>query len=548
QPVEEKPVVDLVEELEKLRGEGLITAEEAEWLKAVYEEFGLLPYDALRFLRSKSLQERIEILGKARLDITRVRESWLLEQAPKREGVENEREGELKPPASFVARYLAEKAIELGLVEPVIVQLGSELEYALKVGKWLYSENELKMVARALAKSAEPHYVIRQIYPMLLEEIQGRARGLPRERINPEHLLNLENGVLDLEWLTFTQIDDVVFTYELPAVDPLFLQRLKRGEVTEEYFAMQAFYQVIRKHYAKEEWEKLKYVLGATITLRTLKLIAIIVGERNTRKSFLNGLLRSALRKLVEPMSLRQVLNENNRFSLSHAIFARTLVAAEAARTIIECAETLKRLTGGDPIVIDRKFRNPVIREEDYKVIIFSNELPRFKRVDDALLDRIVIIQTENPRRPDAEELALEERARKNLGAFMEFILWCYWQLRGNNFSVPTKGDPIYAKMLHEALSNVTLFLRELESGLELNGRKYSVFFTAGARTEAAQLYDIYLEWCHSRKESPEGRNNFYQYVGEVWAKHGVIKLRGERGIEFRGLHIVEKSMADGEL
>lgn len=527
-------VRDYLKELEELEANGVISFEERKWVEEVLKVFTVDP-SLLVGWSSKPLPERLKVLGSLKLNVGRVWERWVEER-----GLDPEKAAGKLPPPGYVAEHVAEAVTRLRLLEPVVAWLGEVSELCVRVRSRLHYEEDFSRCVEKLALSGLPWYTSQQLLPSLYVALRARAKPLPRGLVNPVRLLNCENGVVELETLTFHESVDYVFTYELPPVDPTFLRELREGRVSEAYFVAKPFYAVVRKHYSEGEWLKLKRVLGAVLIPRTMKLIAIIVGPKDTRKTFLYSLLKKTLGGLVAAVRLRDLAE--NRFALQHAIGARALVASEEAQTVVRYIEKLKSVSGGDPQPVDRKFKPPTTMEDNpLKVLIFTNEIPVFKRWDDSFVDRLVIINTENPEKPSPEEQRSIEEALRRRGDFLEFLLYCYWDLVRSDYEIPEKGSEKYVEILLRAQSNVFAFAEELLEGeVALDGRGVQVLFGRGYSTEGGVLYDIYSEWCRQRGEEPENRNTFYQLIEEALSERGVVKQYA-RKVMFRGIKVIAR-------
>ncbi|MEM4847879.1 MAG: hypothetical protein QW794_09005 [Thermosphaera sp.] len=538
--LEQLQTVDYVKELDLMLVEGVIDAATYNRLKRIVDIFRIDPKELIDWERRK-MDERLEVLKKARVNLSLLRERWIRDREIDVEKVvANGRQP--KPTPSYVAMCLADWAVETQLVKPVRVIWDREsVEEGVRAGRLIYGGDHLKSAAFALARAAEPEYTAQQLVTGVLIELKARAENIPRERVNPPHLLNTESGVIDLRDLTVCD-GDYVFTYELPGVNLKLLEYLKRGEVGEEYFADKPFYKVIRKHYSDEEWEKLCDCLGALLLPETAKLVAIIEGPTDTRKTVLLSLMKEALGGLVAVVRLRQL--QENRFALQHTLGARALVSSEEAQTIVRNIDIIKSVSGGDPLYVDRKFLPAVERERNpLKVYIFANGLPRFKEYDEALVGRLVIVQTENPQPPDDSEKEMIREALRDRRSFIEFLLYCYSRVRQKGY-IKGQGSEEYISMILESESNVYTFARELKEGrVELDGYVIHAVFDKKAETVGTKAYEAYLLWCRERGEKAVGRNTFYDHFTSA---AGVVRVTRNKTVVLRGvgIYVIDKAQA----
>ena len=417
-------------------------------------------------------------------------------------------------------------------------------EYGIVVGRRFLGEDELKRALRTFLRAAldGTEWAESQVFNPALEEVKAHPRGADVFTVNPPRYLNTRGCAIDLETLECLDGEEpaelgAVFTYELPEVPREFLEALREGRVSEDYFKGMAFYRVLRPFYEDGEWAKLEDALGAILVPRTMRLWTIVVGEPGTHKTYLNKLIRTALDRLAAPVSMNALLT--NRFALEHAVAARALLTEEV-KGMIENTELLKALVGGAPLPVDRKNKPIVVLENNaFKLWSFTNDLPILQELDDALLERIQVIFTREPEPgelpPDIDRLRDEALARP--GEFLEFILYCYWRLmkrarETGELHVEGAGAEEVAELLAERQNNALRFLREyMGKGLLEVDPQGSVSGT--------ELYAEYKAWCLRNGERPVGMAAFYSTV-ERELRKDVRRVRDRRrgSVVFRGLRL----------
>ncbi|MGC8567498.1 MAG: DUF5906 domain-containing protein [Caldisphaera sp.] len=435
---------------------------------------------------------------------------------------------------SEMAKKLAEVFVKARLFVPAVARFdgeptyGSTLEYGFITGRLFKDEEELKRVLRIYLSRAAPSYSVIQLFNTALEQLKSYGNDV-FGKINPLQYVNHENCAVDLNNLECTNTG--YFTYEFPPIDLQFLKKLKNGEIKEDYFKDKAFYKIIRNHYKQREWKKLLDALGAILTPFSLRLITIVKGDKNTRKTFLMNLLTTHLSSFVSPINL--TLLQNNRFGLQHALSARLLVSSEEKGTIIHNVEYIKSLIGGDNMPIDIKFKPPVtLKENPFKMMIFTNDLPVFKNKDEALIDRIQIIYTTNSSERTNKEIELMREATNDRKSFIEFIYWCYWRLKNKEYKIVGKGTEEVYYALVEAESSAYKFFKEKQDILIVK---------EGAMTKGTELYDKYTKWCAEKKEKAVGRNTFYDNIIAFYGDKGVVKTQKNRTeVWFRNLNLTK--------
>ncbi|MEZ0346456.1 MAG: DUF5906 domain-containing protein [Infirmifilum sp.] len=541
----ERDVIELQKELENIKDiYGAEVMNRVERVLNVLRLDGQLDIKSIMLTLAEwdklSIEERISFFEKirGRLDVKKLAK-WYAQHDNKYAESLNKAEEEGRdpplPPPSVVAVYLA---TNFNLFKPAFAKIGVEPEYGLIVGRRFYDKEWLNQAARAISTLGDPILPSPRVFPPLLEALKSYAVMITNDKINSKKYLNLKNGAIELETLTLQEkLEDYIFTYELPSIEPEFIRDLREGRIDENYFATSDFYVEIRPHYSDKEWEKLKAVLGAILVPKPLKLIAIIAGEGDTRKTFLFTLIKRTLGKQAGAIDLSEM--QQNRFALMNLIEARAVLTSEESRTVIKTINKLKRISGGDPLFIDRKFKPPVEMEDNpLKIYIFTNELPAIKEVDKPFLERLVIIQPQDPQPPGPEEMRRIERALEKTSDFLKFLLYCYWDLKRKGEVIPGKGSAEYESMLIRAQNNIYAFF----DWLSTEDSDYSITFGPGLKTPASEFYDAYLIFCQKKGQQPMGRNTVYAYIDSILAEHGVIKTRDSSGIIFKGVKLNKKS------
>ena len=448
------------------------------------------------------------------------------------------------PRPAKVAALLADVFTALFKVAAVRIARDSP-EYGIVVGRRFLGEDELKRALRTFLRAAldGTEWAESQLFGSALEEVKAHPRGADVFAVNPPRYLNTSGCAIDLETLECLDGEEpaelgAVFTYELPEVPREFLEALREGRVSEDYFKGMAFYRVLRPFYEDGEWAKLEDALGAILVPRTMRLWTIVVGEPGTHKTYLGKLMRAALGGLAAPVSMSALLT--NRFALEHAVGARALLTEEV-RGMIENTELLKALVGGAPLPVDRKNKPIVVLENNaFKLWSFTNDLPIVRELDDALLERIQVIFTRVPEPgelpPDIDRLRDEALARP--GEFLEFVLYCYWRLikrarETGELRVEGAGAEEVAELLIERQNNVLRFLREyVGQGLLAVDPQGSV--------RGTELYAEYQAWCARSGERPVGMALFYSTVEQRLRAEGVRRVmdRSHGVVVFRGLRL----------
>ncbi|RSN72431.1 DUF5906 domain-containing protein [Candidatus Methanodesulfokora washburnensis] len=285
------------------------------------------------------------------------------------------------------------------------------------------------LILYGISDSPEMHIVISTV----LKEIGAQAEEIGIYDINPPDLLPLNNGkVLDMNDLKVKYVEGKYFTKtHVFYPSESFLKAIEEERIDESYFENEGWYRIIRQEYDDENWERLKLCLGTILAGKnTDEKINIIKGDPRTRKTtLLFKLIKPALGSFSVSGSLKLITGKDNRFSLQHALGAKVMLTSEAGDVIVRDIEMLKRITGGDTVYVDVKHKSP--RQQDMYLCMFiaTNEMPRFPRLtDEALLNRINIVETINPHNWTEEEKKLMDEV--NIASFLEFVIYCTYLVK----------------------------------------------------------------------------------------------------------------------
>jgi len=366
----------------------------------------------------------------------------------------------------------------------------------------------------------------------LISEVESRvmskARHISSDKINPPEYLPVKNGIISLRYFEFVPQCDYYFTYRVPIeVDPEFLRMLREGKITEDYFSNSVVYKV-RRHYDQENWEYLLDVLGSILAPIPLRLMAFIVGPQATGKTLLAEAVKACLGQGIASPSLKDL--QQDPFALQSAIGARAIITSETVYAIKE-VEVLKRLVGGDTLSINRKHKPRIeLSNNTLKIICFSNKLPPIDIKDDALLDRISIVQAEDPI-PEEERdstLLAKVKSKEERWKTFEFLLYCAWELKQRDYRLRRLDQENILKLVDEASNPIAWFFEYVAEDLEV-------------RTKRTVMWSYYVEICRKREVEPVSRNKFYVLMGR---RYPVVKVRGE--YYFKGVR--PKTSAELEL
>jgi putative DNA primase/helicase len=210
---------------------------------------------------------------------------------------------------------------------------------------------------------------------------------------------------------------------------------------------------------------------------------------------------------------------ERSRFTLA-ALPGKTLVvASEQPSSYLASTNTLNAIISGEPIQVERKYRDPFTVIPRAKVCWAMNELPRVADANSGLFRRVKVVTfpalAENERDPKIK------RAIETEGAGI--LNWALDGLRRlkerGHFEVPA-GVEDATKQFRENNDVPALFVED------------RCIRGADLKVQASQLYDEYKDWCIDNGHRPQSSTR----VADDWARLGFEKTASNGRRFYRGV------------
>jgi len=391
---------------------------------------------------------------------------------------------------------------DYGIFEFVSIRGRKEDLYATDGHLLLDARSAVERMVRKLLGVYATNEVVNEAYSRFFSS----SKPISEDQLNPVRYLAVGNGIIDLEEFRFSDPKGYYFTSWLDVdVDPEFLERLRRKEIEVNYFRKGEFLPLFERFYTEngevtKDYVTLLDVLGSILRPRSLRLMAIIVGEPATGKTTLSRALQLALGDLCAPV--RTIDLSRDPFSLERLLGARVVVSSEEVTDEVIDADMIKTIVGGDPISVNRKHRPRIdLRKNVLKVIVFANRVPQFSQVDQGFLERVRIIRTRNPLEEEEREPIRDEYLEKMKKEVIEFLLWCSFRLK-------EKGDIIEDMDPVEKFRMITRMSNPLRPFIDT-----ALIVDREAEEKGTDLYEAYLEWASRRAVKVLGRDKFYEYL-----------------------------------
>jgi P4 family phage/plasmid primase-like protien len=134
-----------------------------------------------------------------------------------------------------------------------------------------------------------------------------------------------------------------------------------------------------------QEW------FGYCLTQDTdMRAMMILYGESGTGKSTLSNILEAVVGK--DNRSAVPLEGFWDRFAAQQTIGKLVNFCGDSKKIDSLAEGVIKRFTGGDTILVDRKYKDPVSCKMTAKIMVATNTFPRIKDISDALWNRFIVV------------------------------------------------------------------------------------------------------------------------------------------------------------
>jgi len=214
---------------------------------------------------------------------------------------------------------------------------------------------------------------------------------------------------------------------------------------------------------------------------------------------------------------------ERSRFTLADLPGKTLVVASEQPSSYLASTNTLNAIISGEPIQVERKYRDPFTVIPHAKVCWAMNELPRVADANSGLFRRVKVVTfpalAENERDPEIK------RAIETEGAgILNWALEGLRQLKKRgHFEVPA-GVEDATKQFRENNDVPALFIED------------RCVRGTDSEVPAAKLYREYKYWCEENGHRPQSSTR----VAADWQRLGFERKRTMSGTVYQGLRVVD--------
>ena len=261
---------------------------------------------------------------------------------------------------------------------------------------------------RKLGSLVKTHYVTEVV------EFVRRETNAPQKQFEqPKHLLNLRNGILNLDTIELKDhTPDIVFLNQLPVeYDPN-----ARCPKIEQFLS-----EILRPDDVEIAKEIVGYCLYADYPIQ--KAVALLGDGSNGKSTFL-GLITAFLGKEnCSSVALQDL--EINRFASADLYGKLSNIYADLPTRALKTTGRFKMLTGGDLIRGEHKFRNPFTFKNHAKLLFSANMLPATADESSAFFRRWILIDFPNKFEGDRADPKILEKltTREELSGLLNLAI-----------------------------------------------------------------------------------------------------------------------------
>jgi P4 family phage/plasmid primase-like protien len=209
----------------------------------------------------------------------------------------------------------------------------------------------------------------------------------------------------------------------------------------------------------------------------------------------------------VENCSQVPIAQLHRSFSLAATIGKMVNLTHESAGKIEESAETtLKSFVAGDRMEFERKFREPFSGIPTAKIMVATNDLPRFNDKSQAVWRRILLVPFDKVVAEAQQITTLAEKLKKELPGILN---WALEGLRNLNaagrFTVPANSRELIEQYRQDSNPARAFLLENYEST------------NNGDIVPCEDVYRQYRGWCEGNGHQPLSNGLFGKEVKRVY-------------------------------
>lgn len=210
---------------------------------------------------------------------------------------------------------------------------------------------------------------------------------------------------------------------------------------------------------------------------------------------------------------------EQSRFALTNLPGKTLMVSAEQPGGYMVATHYLNAIISGEPITVDRKFKDPITLFPRAKLVWAMNELPRVGEAGSGLFRRVKVLQM--PTIPEKDrDPEIKERVKEEGAGILNWALDGLDRLRRRGFFEIPSCVQDATRHFRETNDVPAIFVEEKC----LKGDELS--------SQGSLLYAAYKDWCIENGHKPKSNTS----VAEDWRRMGFEKYLANGKSFWRGI------------
>jgi len=280
-----------------------------------------------------------------------------------------------------------------------------------------------------------------------------------------------------------------------------------------------AFLSAIRSNVPEVE-EFLQEFLGLSLTTETKYEVAPwLIGPAGAGKSTLIEGFRTMLGSRVLNLGLSDI--EKGRFALAKLPGKTLAISTEQPAIFIQASDVLNKIISGEPVTVERKYRDAYDITPRAKLLWAMNELPRVPDASNGLFRRIKVIRLQKLVGPVDKDLKAKI-GREGAGILNYGLAGLLRLMNRGDFDIPA------------CITNATdQFQRE--NDVPATFVADCCLVGEGLKTAGQQLYDAYKAWALRNGHKPQSSTT----LAVDWVRLGFEKKRTMTGAVYRGVGLL---------
>lgn len=284
-------------------------------------------------------------------------------------------------------------------------------------------------------------------------------------------------------------------------------------------------------------WEMLAFYL---FPCPTNKHFFVLMGRSNSGKSVLTGFIQSFFSEGdISNLSLQDF---GDKFASGTLANSRINIEADLPEAVINkrSMSLLKKITGGDKIQANQKYKQSYTWKPKAKLLFATNFPLHLHGNDEAFTNRLHIIQFNVVIPKGERDLRLQERLQKEKSAIFNTAYRYYCELCENGFNFTEVDLPEDTVTFDENAEDYLQIIQEFfDEQLEYTREPADTVYTS-------DMEERYIQFCElrgmSRKDIPDFAQGFSKFIGTSMmdavrsVRRGPGKHRGYSALRFKNM------------